>query len=207
MLPARIMLCLALALGAQAADRPRLGFDVHLDTPLADLKADLGGKVGAGASFLATFDLGPALSARPRLDVDVQRVSRHRRAGRDHTEEVNFSSVGIGADLLGTFAGTRERGFYWSAGAGLQQWFQTFSATDSGSSSSRSRTETRKNRLTPWGAVGLGCQISRRVGVEVRDVVSRYDMPQGSGLQAPFSDGATEARTASVLQTGVIFRW
>lgn len=205
--PVRIMLCLVLGTALAAAPRPYLGFGVHLDAPIGDLNTDLGGKLGGGASFQATFELGPALSVRPRADLDFQRVSHHRIPGTHHQEDVTFDSVGVGADLLGTLTGSRERGLYWTAGAGILRWYQSFNSSDYTSSTSSTSSDTRRNRLSPWGAVGLGYQVNHLIGLELRNVVSRYDSPKDVGLQAPFADVPSEARTASVLQAGVTFRW
>lgn len=203
----RILLCLALGLSLPAATRPHFGFDAHIDAPVGPLNADLGGKLGGGASFQVTFDLDQRLSVRPRLDADYMRVSHHRRPGSNFEEEVGFGSVGIGADLLGTLTGERDRGLYWTAGAGALRWFQTYTATDRNGSTSSTTSDTKRNRFSLYAAAGLGWQFNRRVGVEVRNVVSRYDSPQAGGLQAPFADVPSEGRTASVLQTGVTFRW
>ena len=206
MIHTRLLLCLALGLAMPAMARPTFGFDVHVDTPLGDLKTDLGGKVGGGLSFLAGFELGRNLVLRPRLDLDVHPVSSFHRVGSHYREQVELDSVGLGADLLVGLTGTRNRGLYGIAGVGAMRWFQTFTATDYTHSTSSSDTETRKNRLSPWAALGLGWQFNRLVGVEVREVLSRYDSPQG-GLEAPFTDVPTEARNASSLQAGVTFRW
>jgi len=203
----RFLLCLALGIAIQAAPRPRLGFEAHLDAPLGDLKTDLGGKIGGGLSFLASFELGPNLVLRPRAEVDVHPVSSYHRAGSHYQQRVGLNSAGLGADLLGVITGGRDHGLYWLAGAGAQQWFQSFTTSDYTSSSSDTHTETKKNKLSPWGALGLGWQLNRLVGLELREVVSRYDSPQGAGLQAPFNDVPTEARTSSSLQAGVTFRW
>jgi len=205
MSPTRILLCLALGLGLPAAaERPHFGFGVHIDAPVGALKTDLDGKLGGGANFQVTFDLTPRLSVRPRFDLDYMRVSHHKRAGTNFEEEVGFGSVGFGADLVGILTGERNRGLYWTAGAGALRWFQTYNATDRNGSTS---TDTKRNRFSAYGAYGLGWQFNRLVGVEVRNVISRYDSPQTAGLQAPFNDVPTEGRTASVVQTGVTFRW
>jgi len=204
----RLLPCLALGIALQATTPPaRLGVAAHLDVPGGDLRTDLNDKPGVGASFQAGFELGRAATLRPRLDLDYYRVSSYRRPDSNYREEVGFTAVGVGADLLFAPGGDREHGPYGLAGAGAQQWFQNFSASDYSSSSSSSQADRKANRLSPWAALGLGCQLTPKLGLEVREVFSSYDGPQTQGLLAPFSDVPTRTRHAAVTQLAVTFRF
>jgi hypothetical protein len=204
---ARTLLCLTLGACLQAAPPAHFGGAVHLNVPLSDLKADLHDKLGFGGSFQVSFELGERGMVRPRVDVDYFPVSSHDRANSNYREEVGLSAFGLGADWLYAFSGDRSRGAYGLAGLGVLQWYQTFSATDHSSHTTWSSSDHKRNRTSPWLALGLGYQINPRLGVELRGVVSHYDGPEVGGLQAPSVDLPTTMRTAVSTQAALTFRW
>jgi hypothetical protein len=190
-----------------AAPPVHLGGAVHLDLPASDLKTDLNGKLGVGGSFQVSLETGRATMLRLRADLDHLRVSNYKRPGSNYREETSLNSVGLGADLLLYPGGDRDRGLYGLAGAGVQQWFQSFTASDYSNSSSTSSSERRTNRFSPWGALGLGWQFTPRFGAEAREVLSSYDSPQTQGLQSLAADVPTERRNALVTQLAFTFRF
>ncbi len=204
---ARTLLCLALGASLQAAAPIHFGGAIHVNAPLSDLKTDLNNKLGFGGSFQVSFETGERGLLRTRLDVDHFPVSTYDRSNSNYREEVGLNSLGVGADWLYAFSGNRNRGGYGLAGIGVLRWFQTFSATDHSGSSSWSSSDTKKNRVSPWLALGLGYQVNRTVGLELRGVASRYDGPNTGGLQAPFTDVPTSLRTAVATQAVLTLRW
>jgi hypothetical protein len=207
MLPARTLLCLSLGACLQAAPPVHFGAAFHLNAPLSDLKTDLHDKVGLGGSFQVSFELGDRGMVRPRLDLDAFPVSAHDRPNSNYREEVGFSAIGLGADWLYAFSGDRNRGAYGLVGLGMLQWYQTYSATDHTSHTTWYSTDHQRNRTSPWVALGLGWQVTQRVGLELRGVGSRYDAPEVGGLQAPSVEVPTTTRTAVSLQAAVNLRW
>lgn len=202
-----LLLGLCPALGAQ---RPvQFGGAVSLDAPLSELKTDLNGKVGLGTSFQVTVRTGEHLWVRPRLDLDLFRVSRYHRPFSNYVQERTFFSAGAGADLLYAFDGTGRNGLYCLAGAGVLQWFQHFTITDhwDHDRSGDYSWDTRKNRVSPWAALGLGYQVNRHLGFETRAVLSQYDRPAAGGLTVPTGEVPTELRKAVNLQFAVTGRW
>jgi len=204
---ARTLLCLTLGACLQAAPPIHFGGAIHVNAPLADLKTDINDKLGFGGSFQVSFETGERGLLRTRLDVDHFPVSAYDRSGSNYREEVGLNSIGVGADWLYAFSANRNRGAYGLAGIGILQWFQTFSATDHSGNSSWSSSDTKKNRVSPWLALGLGYQVNRTVGLELRGVASRYDGPDTGGLQAPFTDVPTSRRTAVATQAVLTLRW
>jgi hypothetical protein len=196
-------------LGLHAASPVRYGCSVQANVPLSDLKTDVNGKLGGGASFQVTFDAGERLQVRPRFDVDFYRVSDYHRSGSHYEESNNLFSVGVGADLLYTFTGTKDRGSYGLVGAGILQWTQNFTVSDRWDHDNHywDDVETKKNRVSPWIAAGVGYQFNRMVGVEARAVMSQYDSPTEGGLSNMSSDVPTDTRTAVTAQAAVTFRW
>jgi hypothetical protein len=197
---------LALGLVLQAAPPVHFGGAGHLDFPVGPLNADLDGKVGLGASFQVSFEAGRAALVRTRLDVDHLRVSGYRRPGSNYREDTALDGVGAGVEVLGYPGGDRSSGLYGLAGAGVMQWFQTFTTSDYGNSSSSSSYDRKTNRFSPWAALGAGWQVSRVVGVELRGVLSAYDRPRTAGLTAPFQDVPSDRRHALLTQLAVTFR-
>jgi len=202
-----LLLGLCPALGAQLP--VQFGGAVSLDAPLSELKTDLNGKVGLGTSFQVTVRTGERLSVRPRLDLDLFRVSRYHRPFSNYVQERTFFSAGAGADLLYAFDGTAQNGLYCLAGAGVLQWFQHFTITDhwNHDQGGNNRSDTRKNRVSPWAALGLGYQVNRHLGFETRAVLSQYDRPAAGGLQVPTGEVPTELRKALNVQFAVTGRW
>jgi hypothetical protein len=204
---ARILLPLAFGVCLQASAPVHFGGSIHLNAPFSDLKTDLHDKVGFGGSFQVSFELGERALVRPRFDLDHYPVSSYDRPGSNYREEVGLNSVGLGADWLYSFSGRRNEGAYGLAGLGLLRWFQTLNATDYTHHSAWSSSDTKKNRVSPWVALGLGYQFNRVVGLELRGVASRYDGPDTGGLQAPFAEVSTTARTAVSMQTALTLCW
>ena len=195
-------------LGLQAASPVRYGFSVQADMPFSDLKTDLNGKLGGGASFHVLFDAGERLQVRPRFDVDFYRVSDYHRSGSYYEEKNDLFAVGVGADLLYTFTGTKDRGSYGLVGAGILQWTQNFTESERWDHDNHywNNVDTKKNRVSPWIAAGVGYQFNRMVGVEARAVASQYDSPTVGGL-SNMNDVPTDTRTAMTVQAAVTFRW
>lgn len=203
----RALLPLALGACLQAAAPVHFGGAFQVNAPLSNLKTDLNDKVGFGGSFQVSCELGERGFVRPRLDVDTFPVSSYDRSGSNYREEVRLNSLGVGADWLYAFSGNRNQGAYGLAGAGVLQWFQTFSATNHSNNSAWSSNDSKKNRVSPWVSLGLGYQINHLVGLELRGVASRYDGPSTAGLQAPFTEVPTSLRTAVLAQAALTLRW
>lgn len=193
-------LVLALAMGTWVSAEPPVlfGFSVQVDVPLSDLKTDLNGKVGAGGSFQVAIALGRGLTLRPRADVDAFPVSERARGGTDYRDRLDLGSWGIGVDFLVAPGGRRDHGFYGLGGLGVQHWVGIHSSLNTSGTHVWHRDDATHGRTSPWGALGLGFQCSRLVGLEIRCVGSTCDA-QGTDEHG--------SRSAVVLQTATTFRW
>lgn len=201
------LLLLSLGVCLQAQTPTRFGLSCQVDAPLSDLRTDLNNKVGGGASFQVSIPVGEVTLFRPRFDLDSYPVSSSYSRHESYRQEVALSSTGLGADWLCAFSGNRDKGLYGLAGVGVLQWFQTHSSWNRKNDNSWQSIETKKNRVSPWVALGLGYQFNRVVGLELRGVGSKFDGSTTTGLQAPFTDAPTTVQTAVTLQTALTLRW
>jgi hypothetical protein len=186
--------CLTLAAGQS----PHFGFSVHADLPMSDLKQDIDGKVGYGASFQVSIETSDRTIFRPRIDVDAFPVSEQDRPNSTFEDRTDLGSVGIGADLIYSFSGRNDQGAYGLGGVGVQRWLQTSSSRDTDGYHAWHNNDTVRNRTTPYLALGVGYQFNPTVGLEARAVGSKYD-----ALVA----GTAGTRTAVVTQVALTCRW
>jgi hypothetical protein len=191
----------------QARDDVRFGAALALDVPCGDLKADLNDKPGLGGAFQVTFRVAPRVLFRPRVDLDLFQVSSYRENGDDTRVRNDLGSAGLGADLLYSFSGNPDRGPYGLAGLGALRWFQTYTTTSHDGGTDSASNDTHRNRASAWAALGLGYQLNRWVGLELRSTASSYDSPAQGGLTAPLGQQPTNTRTAVITQLAVTGRW
>ena len=186
--------CLTLAAG----NSPHFGFSAHANFPMSELKDDLNGKVGYGASFQVSIETSDRTIIRPRIDGDVFPISEQNRPNSTFRDRLDLSSVGMGADFLYAFSGRNDQGAYGLGGVGVQRWFQTSSTLDTHGYHVWNRNDTVGNRTTPYLALGAGYQFGPVVGLEARAVGSKYDA---------LVNGTSGTRTAVTTQLALTCRW
>lgn len=199
---------LLLAAGAQplrGADRPKFGGAVTLSLPTSDLKTDTKDKVGFGAAFQVTFDLGQGHAVRPRADFTVYNLKETRLSGSDAREYKELVSYGLGADYLYYVKGRADQGVYLLAGVGVQRWNVAINTHDS--DDDRYTSETTHRKTSVGGAVGLGVQVNHWFGVEARYAFSRYEGTQGVTLADSTAQSPAVTRNAGAVQIAATFRW
>jgi hypothetical protein len=206
-----LALAVLLALGnpaLQAGEKTKYGFAVSLDLPTNGLKSDTNDKIGAGAAFQVTFDLGAGHAIRPQFDVHVFQVAEYKQPGSDYRENTNLVNVGIGADYLYYFNGRTNKGLYAIGGLSFENWqveFNTFDKSGNGTTNYTQRTTHRKSSL--GGALGLGYQVNTWFGVEARYAYSQYEGTKGVPLAGSTSDSPSATRSGGATQLAATFRW
>ncbi|MFN8011159.1 MAG: outer membrane beta-barrel protein [Holophagaceae bacterium] len=192
----------------QAGDKVKFGGAATLALPTADLKTDTNDKVGFGAAFQVTFDLGKGHALRPRADVLVHDVKERRVSGGEDRETTELVSYGIGADYLYYFGGRTSRGLYAIAGLGVQHWNVAVTTHDwDGDSMKRYSYETSRKRTSLSGAVGLGYQVNTWFGAEVRYATAAYEGARGQTLGDSAAQTPSANRTGGAIQLAATFRW
>ncbi len=202
---------LFLSLGVQplrAGDKVKFGAAATLALPTADLKADTNDKVGYGAAFQVTFDLGRGHALRPRADVTVYDVKERRVPGTDSREYTELVSYGLGADYLYYFGGRLDRGLYAIAGLGVQHWNVAITTHDGDGNNMKSYSyDSSRRKTTLGGALGLGYQVNTWFGVEARYATAAYEGAQGVALADSTAQTPSANRSGGAVQIAATFRW
>jgi hypothetical protein len=192
----------------QAADKVKFGAAATLALPTSDLKTDTNDKVGYGAAFQVTFDLGKGHALRPRADVMVYDVKERRVSGTDSREYTELVSYGLGADYLYYFGGRMDHGFYALAGLGVQHWNVAITSHDGDGDRMKNYTYDSSRRKTTLGAaLGLGCQVNTWFGLEARYTTASYEGAQGVALLDSTAQTPSANRSGGAVQIAATFRW
>lgn len=192
---------------AGETDPWRFGFSIQVNAPLEDLRTDTNDRVGAGASFLASYRLASRHALRSRLDVDGFRLKENHDDATDNHDEIIMSRYGTGVDYLFFPNGTQNRGLFLSAGLGVhrwrlddQQWVRQGSVT----------TKTQRTTLHRTGlsaAAGIGFQFTEVTAVELRASTSPYHRPSRGILADASGDTAGNRGQGHMIQLAASFRW
>lgn len=203
-------LTLVLALAGPAlrgGDRPLFGGAIHANAPLSELKSDTHGRLGGGAAFQVTFDLGHGHLLRPQLGVDATRAKGALDSGSDHQETIDLTGVGLGVDYLYHPGGRRDAGLYLLAGLGVKRWSVDYGTMDrQGTTTTTSTTEARRHTSLA-ASLGVGYQVTAWLGLEARLSHSRYEGTTGVRLSGSTPDSPAAVRAANTFQVGATFRW
>lgn len=190
----------------RAGDRVRIGGAAFLALPTSDLKTDTNDKVGYGAAFQLTFDLGKGHAIRPRADVLVHDVKERRVS--DDRETTELVGYGLGADYLYAFGGDVSRGLYAIAGLEVQHWNVAITTHDwDGSRMNRYSYETSRRKTSLAGALGLGYQVNTWFGVEARYTTASYEGARGVALGDSTAETPSVNRAGGTVQIAATFRW
>ena len=180
---------LFLSLGVQplrAGDKVKFGAAATLALPTADLKADTNDKVGYGAAFQVTFDLGRGHALRPRADVTVYDVKERRVPGTDSREYTELVSYGLG----------------------VQHWNVAITTRDGDGNNMKSYSyDSSRRKTTLGGALGLGYQVNTWFGVEARYATAAYEGAQGVALADSTAQTPSANRSGGAVQIAATFRW
>lgn len=201
-------LLLAGAPSLRAGDTPKFGAEIHLNLPTDPLKTDTHSKVGGGAAFQVTFDLGAGHALRPRVTANLFRVADAKGPGSDRRTSTDLLNAGLGADYLYHFGGRADRGAYALAGLSYEYWALVFDTNDTsgdGTTTYSAKTTHRKSGL--GGALGLGYHMNAWFGLESRYSYSKYEGVKGADLGRDASDAPPAVRSAGAIQLAATFRW
>ena len=156
-------LCLGLSCLASAQETAGLAVQVHLLTPLQNLRDANGGKVGGGFSLGVNIPLEDGWSWR--VDLGHDRFPRGAKAGTTGvTSEVDVSHLAV----EGVYQLREVPGPYVFAGLGAYSWY--IKETDSFIQLSTSR------RVAHVGAsLGFGYRITANLDVELRGMGGKVD--------------------------------
>lgn len=156
-------LCLGLSCLASAQDAPGLAVQVHLLTPLQNLRDANGGKVGGGFSLAMIIPLEDGWSWR--VDLGHDRFPRGAKAGApDVTSEVDVSHLAV----EGIYQLRDTPGPYVFAGLGGYSWYVKESDAVLGTSASRRVAHV-------GGSMGFGYRITANLDVEIRGMGGKVD--------------------------------
>lgn len=192
----------------RAGDTVKIGGAIALALPTSDLKGDTHNKVGYGAAFQVTFDLGKGHALRPRADLFVFDVKEGRLPGTDRREVTELVNAGLGVDYLYYFGGKTDRGLYAIAGLSLQDWnvsTTTHDWDDHGSGDTTQKVSHRRTAL--GGTLGLGYQVNSWFGVEALYATASYKGAQGTSLVDGTPEMPSTNRTGGSFQVAATFRW
>lgn len=203
-------LTLALVLAGPAlrsGDRPLFGGGVHANLPLSELKSDTHGRVGWGAAFHVTLDLGRGHLLRPRLDVDTYRVKGAYDSGDDHQDTLDLTGLGLGADYLYYPGGRTDAGLYLLGGLGVKRWSVDYGSMDRQGATVTTVSAEGRRRTSLATTLGLGLQVTSWFGVEARATHARYEGTAGVPLAGSTPSSPAADREAVAFQLGATFRW
>lgn len=200
------LLVLVLASTLAAGDKVKAGFTFQLNQPTADLKADTNDKTGGGLSFILPVHLGNGHALRPRCDVNVYRLSEHGRYSSDYREEVDFTAASLGLDYLYYFEG-RNHGPYVSLGLNVTRWGLQYTVRDEHGSHVFTSSEYERNSTNPGVALGVGWQVNRWFGLELRAVSADYKGQDGVPLGTQGVALREVDRKGSAIQFAAAFAW
>jgi hypothetical protein len=217
----------ALAASAQGTyDSPRyhFGFGFSFTQPSGDLRSDTDSQPGFGFSMDMPMDFGRGQVLRPRFDVVVHSVKSATYgpvppAGTYFStsygwDSATLSRVGLGMDYLHYLSGSASRGAYLLAGISVDSWnldlggdhHTAFLVTGPGGATVR--TDAFQQASSSFGgSLGVGFQMSRRLGFEFRLHQSQYRLSDVVDAGNLALASQTRWRKAADAEFGMTFRW
>jgi hypothetical protein len=185
----------------------RFGFSIQVDAPLENLRTDTNDRVGAGASFQASYRLAAQHVLRPRLDVDGFRLKENHEDATNNHQETIMSRYGAGVDYLFYPGGNQGRGLFLSAGLGVHRWRLDDQQWERQGSVTTKTQTTTLHRTGLSAAAGIGFQFTAVTAVELRASTSPYDRPSHGILADASGDTARNRGNGHMIQIAASFRW